>query len=58
MDAHLIAYYIGILIVFGTHIYILTSVSDEKMKMHAYINIFGAMLVAYYFMHKEQFIQF
>jgi hypothetical protein len=59
MDIHLVAYYIGIFIVFFSHIYILFSKSSYKMMMyHAYLNIFGALLIAYYFMYKEGFIDF
>jgi hypothetical protein len=57
MDLHLISYFIGILIVFGSHIFIL-STPDMKMNVHAYINLLGAMLIAYYFMNKEGYIKF
>jgi len=58
MEQHLIAYYVGILIVFGSHVYML-SYPDKPlttMAQHAYLNIFGALLIAYYFMYKENFI--
>ncbi len=59
MDIHLLSYYIGIFIVFFSHIYMLLSKTSYKMAMyHAYLNIFGALLIAYYFMHKEGFIHF
>ena len=49
---HLIAYYIGIAIVFITHFFMLY---EPKMKLHAFINLVGAFLIAYYFMDKEYF---
>lgn len=59
-ELHLLAYYIGIFIVFVSHLY--TLVSPDKpimsMKYHAYINIIGALLIAYYFMNKENYIKF
>jgi hypothetical protein len=59
MDIHLISYYIGICIVFLSHIYILAFDSPCNMKTyHAYFNILGALCIAYYFMHKEGFIVF
>ena len=59
MDIHLISYYIGIFIVFFSHIYILVFNSHNKMKAyHSYLNIFAAFLIAYYFMNKEKFISF
>ena len=60
MEQHLLAYYIGILIIFGSHLYILMSPGNPlmTMTMHSYVNIFAALLIAYYFMNKEQFIKF
>ena len=58
MDLHLITYYIGIIIVFFSHIYVLFDKPSNMMKQHSYINIFAALLIAYYFMHKEGFIHF
>ena len=53
----LVSYYIGIFIVFFSHIYMLISkLSYNMITFHAYFNIFGALLIAYYFMHKEGFI--
>jgi hypothetical protein len=49
---HLIAYYIGIAIVFITHFFMLY---QPNMKMHAFINLIAASLIAYYFMDKEFF---
>ena len=60
MDAHLISYYIGILIVLASHVFML--MYPEKilltMKQHAYANVLAVALIAYYFMHKEGFIKF
>lgn len=60
MEQHLLAYYIGILIIFGSHIYILMYPDMPIMNMttHSYANIFAAILIAYYFMYKESFIAF
>jgi hypothetical protein len=60
MEQHLLAYYIGILIIFGSHLYILMYPSKPLMSMeaHSYANIFAAVLIAYYFMNKERFIAF
>ena len=55
MDIHLIAYYIGIAIIFGTHIYML---AIGTMTVHASLNVFAGVLIAYYFMNKERFIRF
>lgn len=58
MDIHLISYYIGIFIVFATHIYMLFVSSSNDMKIHSILNIMGACFIAYYFMNKEKFIKF
>jgi hypothetical protein len=58
MDLHLLAYYIGILIVFASHIYMLMNKPSKMMRNHCYINLVAAVLIAYYFMNKEKFIQF
>lgn len=59
MDIHLLSYYVGIFIVFATHLYMLfTKSSDMMTKQHAYINLFAAIMIAYYFMHKENYIKF
>ena len=52
MDIHLISYYIGIFIVFTTHIYMLIISSSNDMKIHSILNIMGAIFIAYYFMNK------
>ena len=58
MDIYLVSYYIGIFIVFFSHIYMLfTKTSNKMMIFHAYLNLFAAFLIAYYFMHKEGFIK-
>lgn len=55
---HLLAYYIGIIIVFGSHAYMLYSPNQPltTMTSHAYINIVASLLIAYYFMAKENYI--
>jgi hypothetical protein len=55
MDLHLLAYYIGISIVFATHVYLLVG---RQMTAHAVLNLVAAGLIAYYFMNKEGFIKF
>lgn len=59
MDQHLLAYYIGITVVFGSHIYILyNTFPSSNMNTHSYINITASILIAYYFLHKENYISF
>lgn len=60
MNYHLISYYIGIFIIFASHIYLLFNPEQHmnSIKMHSYINIVGGILIAYYFMNKEGFIRF
>jgi hypothetical protein len=60
MDAHLLAYYIGITVVFASHLAMALFPKKKlvSMPMHVYGNLVAAMLIAYYFMHKEGYIQF
>lgn len=55
MDRHLIAYYIGILIIFASHVYMLYAPNQmtDMIQTHAYINILAGILIAYYFTNKE-----
>jgi hypothetical protein len=57
MNIHLLAYYIGIAIIFITHLYMLKD-SKIDMRSHAIINLVGGGLIAYYFMNREGFIKF
>lgn len=57
MEFTKISYYLGIAIVILTHAYML--VYPDKpvdMKQHAWVNLFAAALIAYYFMSKEGMI--
>jgi len=56
MDIHLVFYYIGIVIVFLSHITM--AMKPGPMRIHAYVNLFAASCIAYYFMNKEGFIYF
>jgi len=53
---HLVSYYIGIVIVFFSHIYTLLNKTDDMMMYHSYANILAGLLIAFYFMNKEGFI--
>ena len=53
MDKHLISYYIGILIVISSHIYMLYTGQMKNVKEHAYINLVASLMIAYYFLNKE-----
>jgi hypothetical protein len=55
MDFHLIAYYIGIAIVFLSHTYLFMG---GRMTTHALLNLAAGAMIAYYFMNKEGFIRF
>jgi hypothetical protein len=56
IDLHLIFYYIGISIIFLSHITM--AMNPGPMRIHAYVNLFAATCIAYYFMNKEGFIHF
>lgn len=60
MEQHLLAYTVGIFIIFGSHIYMLYKPNEKLMTMeqHCYLNILGAILIAYYFMNKEGYIKY
>lgn len=57
MERHLLAYYIGIAIVFASHMYMIYAPDAPiaTMQQHSYINILAALLIAYYFMYKENY---
>lgn len=56
MGIHLIFYFIGIAIVFASHIMMLNG--PPGARNHALVNIFAATCIAYYFMNKEGYIHF
>ena len=56
MNIHLVFYYIGITIIFLTHL--MMAVMDKGMRTHALINLFAAACIAYYFMFREGYIKF
>lgn len=56
MNTHVLFYYLGIAIIFFTHIFMLTD--TPSMRNHALINLFAGACIAYYFMWKEGFIRF
>jgi hypothetical protein len=57
MDIHVIFYYIGIAIIFLSHISMLGNPSAGA-RMHAATNLFAGACIAYYFMFREGFIHF
>ena len=57
MNRHLIFYYLGIAIIFLSHIGMLFNKSADA-RSHAAVNLFAGGCIAYYFMNKEEFIQF
>lgn len=60
MEQHLLAYALGIMIVFGSHAYMLYAPNNplSTMEQHCYVNIFAVILIAYYFMFKEGYINY
>jgi hypothetical protein len=53
MEIHLVSYYIGILIIFFTNLYIIFNNKDQTVINYSYLNIFGTLLIGFYFMDKE-----
>lgn len=59
MERHMISYYIGIAIVFASHAYILFKPSPlMTMEQHSYLNLVAVLLIAYYFMFTNKYIEF
>ena len=63
MDRHLISYYLGIVLVILTHIFMLSTelpkdpkVVKQMLVAHSIINLIAVLCIAYYFMHKEKHI--
>jgi len=59
MDIHLIFYYIGISIVFLTHLGGLWSplLLTHSPRVHSVLNLLAGLFIAYYFTNKEGFIK-
>jgi hypothetical protein len=60
IEQHLLAYYLGIAVIFGSHAYILYAPTKPLMtiQQHSYINLLAGLLIAYYFMHSQGYIKF
>jgi hypothetical protein len=62
MEKHLLAYYIGITVIFGSHAYMLYNPNQSAklitMEQHCYINILATFLIAYYFLFFTKQIEF
>jgi len=60
MEQHLLAYAVGITIIFGSHAYMLYAPNKplSTMEQHCYVNILAVLLIAYYFMYKEGYINY
>ena len=56
MNIHLVFYYIGIAIIFFTHLFMVFK--SGGIRSHAVLNLFAAACIAYYFMFREGYIQF
>jgi hypothetical protein len=54
METILISYYIGIFIVFASHVSMVASTG--QVSTHSAVNLLAVALIAYYFMTKEKFI--
>lgn len=57
MEHHIIAFYIGFLMIFVSHVYVLHMpyLPLFTMKQHCYFNIIGSLLMVYYFIFKEKY---
>jgi hypothetical protein len=60
MNLHIILFYIGILIILGSHIYMLWRPTKPivSMEVHAYTNLLAGIFILYYFMNKQGYITF
>lgn len=60
MNKHIFSFYLGLFIVFGSHLYMLLKPDSPimSMKAHAYFNIFAGLLLIYYFLYMQKYIAF
>ena len=49
-------YYVGIMIVFLTHLFMLFQM--PSMRTHAILNLLAAFMIAHYFVHREGYVKF
>jgi len=56
VDVHLVSYYIGISIIFLTHIFMLFQM--PSMRMHSVVSLLAGLMIAYYFMFREKIINY
>ena len=60
MESHLLAYFIGIILLFGVNIYVLVQPQETYItaKQNTFINLLASCLVGYYFVFKEGYVKF
>ena len=55
MDLYQVSYFIGIFIVFISHIYMLTVSTSSEMVIHSWANLAAGAMIAVYYTHKENY---
>jgi hypothetical protein len=56
MNKHLLSYYLGIFIIFASHIYMIFLIDKMDRKeiiIHSIANLVAVCMIAYYFVNKE-----